>query len=379
MTDFSCSRLSLAALLIALAGCGEREAVPLKTFDSRQPDAYIPDLPDAEPPPDAEPIPDADLPDFEVPVVACGDDDSLCPLLHRCEAGVCQPYLGGHYLLTELSVTEPAGAANLLTAAFRATLNQGDLRLILEGDGYQESGDFRWYIGYADEAPLIRDGCPTDDLLAGKYVYRHDQPIFPLEGSWSSAALRPPPDAGLDEPDAGATPDPLAPTCTPTGLVFTQREASSFTLTYPTGPDVVVPDPLIPECADEGDVIFARCYTRLAVQAQFEIAPCLLPEPEGAEALLTPKGPALRGRLSGTLPEAEVRRLNIVVGGIQSNLASLLASQGVLPTVDTNADGASDAYPFEFEFLSTPTAFVDEDDARDPNPVRAADEQCDRR
>ncbi|MFN3201506.1 MAG: hypothetical protein ACE366_24095 [Bradymonadia bacterium] len=371
------------ALLVAFAGCEDNSPKTLRNYNSPQPDAFIPELPDAEPSPDALPPPDAEIPDFEVPEVACTGEDDQCPLLHSCIAGTCTPFIDGHYRVTGLAVTQPAGAANLLTAAFRATLNQGDLRLVLEADGYLGDGDFRWFLGYADEAPLIRDGCPTNEVLPGKYVFRHDQPIFPLDGPWLTSPLRPPPDAGVADPDADAgmpdteEPDLLAPDCAPSGLRFVQRVPLDFTLTYPSGSPVQVDDPS--PCAQEGDKVNASCYSRIVVEATFEVRPCLAPAPEGAEALLTPPGPNLRGVLSGVLAESEVRGLDIIVGGISNNLASLLASQGVLPTVDTNDDGASDAYPFEFEFLATPTVFVDDNEDRILSPVREADELCDLR
>ena len=189
---------------------------------------------------------------------------------------------------------------------------------MVEPGGYQENGDYRWYIG-------------NGGFREGTFVYLGQYPIQNFDGFWRTRG-----DGTRYWSMQGNTP---------------------FVLNVPAGQVQTA----------EGVV---TCMTAFNIIVQVT----LTPETDGAG------NPRMAMTLDGFLRDADARTVNFQFNGVEVSLTSFLDPMDL--TIDTDADGIPDAYPFAFMGMAGAVNFVGDPPAadgsnRDPNAVIDNPPECD--
>jgi hypothetical protein len=251
--------------------------------------------------PDAAPLP-PDADPIVVPGMDCMADDE-CGDFERCLSNACQIDLRPEvFVIDTVEVTQPENSAGLLQGALQGVIAANQLNLVVEPGGYQGSGDYRWYVGNGG----LRDA--TFDYL-GQY------PIQNFDGFWREKA---------------------------DGTRYWRMEGDTpFVLNVPAGQV---------QTADGG--VFT-CMTAFNVTVEMSII-----------AELDDAGnPSLNMVLIGYLLEADARTVNFQFNGVEVALISLLDPTDM--NIDTDGDGAPDAYPFDFSGTAAAVTFIGDPPAAD--------------
>lgn len=261
--------------------------------------------------PDADPIVMGGMECMES--ADCGD-------FERCLSNVCQlDLLPEVFVIDTVEVTEPANTAGLLQGVLQGIIGANQLNLIVEPGGYQENGDYRWYVG---------NGGLRDDAT---YVYLGQYPIQNFDGFWREKA-----DGSTYWAMEGDTP---------------------FVLNVPAGQIET----------NDGPV---TCMTAFNATVDVTITPTI----DNAG------NPRMNMTLSGYLLETDIRTVSFRLNGVELSLSELLDPMDL--NIDTDGDGVPDAYPFDFSGTAAAVNFVGDPPAadgsnRNPDAVIENPPECD--
>ena len=288
-----------------------------------EPDAALPDMAIVDAAPIDVAMPNAMPEPLEDPIivadVACDADDE-CADFERCLGNLCRIDLKPEvFVVSTVMVQEPEFSRGLLQGLLTGIISSNSLNLIVEPGGYQEGGDYRWYVGnggYAD----------------GSYDYLGVYPVQNFDGFWRRA---------------------------PNGLPYWGMEGNTpFVLYVPAGTAMTA----------EGDQV--RCYTRFSVTVDLRLQPAL-----SADGV-----PEMNMTLKGYLAESDAARVSFSQGGAENTLVSLLDPSDL--NLDTDGDGEPDAYPFDFSGAAAAVNFIGDPPLadgsnRDPMPNFQNPPECD--
>lgn len=255
------------------------------------------------------------------PGPACVEDDDCEGEFQVCLNELCSvDFRPDVFVVTEIRINEPSRSAELISTFLAPAVRDHQLNIMVEPGGYNDMGEFLWYIGNGGYRAAN----------GGEYVYLDRYPVQNFFGFWR----------GEEE-----------------GLVWRPDGETLFTLNVPAG---------TVENA-EGDTV--TCLAQLVTTVEIAIRPTV-----DAGGL-----PTLNIQLIGVLTQADAERVEIPIGGNRFPLTDLLNPEDL--NIDLDGDGTFDAYPFDFDVDANSITFVGEPPLpdgsnRDPNPNFMNDPAC---
>lgn len=247
---------------------------------------------------------------------ACVEDDECGGDFQRCVDDLCSVDLRPEtFVVSEIRIVEPARSAELISTFLNPAVDDHQLNLIVEPGGYNDMGEFLWYIGNGGYRRATMD-----------FVYLRQPTLYPIQnfyGFWR------------DVPGDG--------------LVWAPEDEVLFTLNVPAG-----------QAEDEqGNTV--NCLAELVTTVELKIYPSV---DDGGL-------PTLRVELIGVLTLEDAQRVEVPIAGNRFPLTDLLNPEDL--NIDMDGDGEFDAYPFHFDVDASSVVFSDEPPLpdgsnRDPDP-----------
>lgn len=252
---------------------------------------------------------------------ACVEDNECGGDFERCVDDLCSIDLRPEtFVVSDIRIVEPARSAELISTFLNPAVDDHQLNLIIEPGGYNDMGEFLWYIG---------NGGYNRGRMDYDYL-RPDPPAppYPIQnfyGFWR------------DVPGEG--------------LVWAPEDEVLFSLNVPAG-----------QVEDENGGPPINCLAELVTTVELKIYPSV-----GDGGL-----PTLRVELIGVLTLEDAERVEVPIAGNRFPLTDLLNPEDL--NIDMDGDGEFDAYPFHFDVDASSVVFTGEPPLpdgsnRDPDPV----------